>query len=123
MTASAVDNTSYVARGVSGSLVGGDIADPWRRHECPPPHSYPSPRRDHRRQSGPTRLLDTIGGEVVFEIFWFVAILGALMNMFLIGWHTRADEESGRAELIRSARVSRHAPLAAALGLALIARS
>ena len=38
--------------------------------------------------------------------------------MFLIGRHTRSDEETGRAELIRSARVGRHAPLAAALGLA-----
>ena len=68
--------------------------------------------------SGPTRLLDSIGGEVVFEIFAFVAIVVALMNMFLVGRHTRADEETGRAELLRSARVGRRAPLAAALGLA-----
>ena len=68
--------------------------------------------------SGPTRLLDSIGGEIVFEIFAFVAVVVALMNMFLVGRHTRADEESGRAELIRSARVGRQAPLAAALTLA-----
>jgi hypothetical protein len=68
--------------------------------------------------SGPTRLLQTIGGEVVFEIFAFVSIVVALMNMFLIGRHTRADEESGRAELVRSARVGRRATLAAALTLA-----
>jgi ABC-2 type transport system permease protein len=68
--------------------------------------------------SGPTRLLDSIGGEVVFEVFAFVAIVVALMNMFLVGRQTRADEESGRAELIRSARVGRRAPLAAALALA-----
>ena len=68
--------------------------------------------------SGPRRLLDSIGGEVVFEIFGFVAILVALMSMFLVGRQTRADEESGRAELIRSARVGRRAPLAAALLLA-----
>lgn len=68
--------------------------------------------------SGPIRLLDTIGGEVVFEIFAFVAIVVALMNMFLVGRHTRADEEAGRAELVRSARVGRHAPVAAALALA-----
>ena len=68
--------------------------------------------------NGPTRLLDSIGGEVVFEVFAFVAVVVALMNMFLVGRHTRADEESGRAELIRSARVGRHAPLAAALTLA-----
>jgi ABC-2 type transport system permease protein len=68
--------------------------------------------------SGPTELLDTIGGEVVFEIFAYLAIVVALMNMFLVGRHTRSDEEAGRAELIRSAQVGRHAPLAAALGLA-----
>jgi ABC-2 type transport system permease protein len=68
--------------------------------------------------NGPTRLLDSIGGEVVFEVFAFVAVVVALMNMFLVGRHTRADEESGRAELIRSAQVGRHAPLAAALTLA-----
>ncbi|MEV4622465.1 phosphotransferase [Asanoa sp. NPDC049573] len=44
-----------------------------------------------------------------------------LWNMFLVGRHTRADEESGRAELVRSARVGRGATLAAALGLALLA--
>jgi ABC-2 type transport system permease protein len=68
--------------------------------------------------SGPTQLLATIGGEVVFEIFSYVAIVVALMNMFLVGRHTRADEETGRAELVRSARVGRRAPLAAALCLA-----
>ncbi|MFF2082774.1 ABC transporter permease [Nocardia sp. NPDC058176] len=70
---------------------------------------------------GPTRLLDTIGGEVVFEIFAYLAITAALMNMFLIGRNTRSDEESGRAELVRSARVGRRAPMTAALGTALIA--
>ena len=68
--------------------------------------------------SGPTELLATIGGEVVFEVFSFLAIVVALMNMFLIGRNTRAEEESGRAELIRSARIGRRAPLAAALALA-----
>jgi ABC-2 type transport system permease protein len=68
--------------------------------------------------SGPKELLETIGGEVVFEIFAFLSIVVALMNMFLVGRHTRSDEETGRAELIRSARVGRHAPVAAALGLA-----
>jgi ABC-2 type transport system permease protein len=68
--------------------------------------------------SGPGELLDTIGGEVVFEIFAFAGILVALMNMFLVGRHTRADEESGRAELLRSARVDRRALLTAALAVA-----
>jgi ABC-2 type transport system permease protein len=68
--------------------------------------------------SGPTELLETIGGEVAFEIFAYVAIVVALMNMFLVGRHTRSDEEAGRAELVRSGRVGRHATLAAVLLLA-----
>jgi ABC-2 type transport system permease protein len=73
--------------------------------------------------SGPERLLDTIGGEIVFEIFAYVAVVVALMSMFMVGRHTRADEETGRAELVRSARVGRHAPLAAALALAGLANA
>ncbi|MGW4370601.1 ABC transporter permease [Nocardia takedensis] len=70
---------------------------------------------------GPTRLLDTIGGEILFEVFGYVAIVVALMNMFLIGRHTRSDEEAGRDELIRSARVGRRATVVAALGVAAFA--
>jgi ABC-2 type transport system permease protein len=71
--------------------------------------------------SGPERLLGTIGGEVVFEIFSYLAVVIGLMNMFLVGRHTRTDEETGRGELIRSARTGRHAPLISALCLAGIA--
>ncbi|MET9284704.1 ABC transporter permease [Nocardia beijingensis] len=67
---------------------------------------------------GPTRLLTTIGGEIVFEILAYLAVVVALMNMFLVGRHTRSDEETGRAELLRSARVGRRAPAVAALTLA-----
>jgi ABC-2 type transport system permease protein len=68
--------------------------------------------------SGPKELLQTIGGEVIFEIFAYASIVVALMSMFIVGRNTRSDEETGRAELLRSARVGRHAPLAAALSLA-----
>ncbi len=71
--------------------------------------------------SGPEDLLATVGGEVVFEIFGYAAIVLALMNMFLVGRRTRSDEETGRAELIRSARVGRRAPLVAAVVLAILA--
>ncbi|WP_433831418.1 ABC transporter permease [Actinoplanes sp. CA-015351] len=71
--------------------------------------------------SGPSELLGTIGNEIVFEMFAFGAIIVALMNMFLVGRHTRADEEAGRTELIRSAQVGRHSPLYAALALAALA--
>lgn len=69
---------------------------------------------------GPEELLSTVGGEVVFEIFAYLAIVIGLMNMFLVGRHTRADEEAGRSELLRSAPVGRHAGLAAVLLLALL---
>jgi len=68
--------------------------------------------------AGPRELIATIGGEVLFEIFGYVLIMVALMNMFLVGRNSRADEETGRAELIRSTRVGRRAPLLAALLLA-----
>lgn len=71
--------------------------------------------------SGPEDLLATVGGEVVFEIFGYAAIVLALMNMFLVGRRTRSDEENGRAELIRSARVGRRAPVVAAVVLAILA--
>ncbi|MFC9964482.1 ABC transporter permease [Nocardia ignorata] len=70
---------------------------------------------------GPTRLLQTVGGEVVFEVFAYLAVVVSLMNMFLIGRNTRTDEELGRAELIRSAPVGRHSTILAALITAMIA--
>lgn len=49
----------------------------------------------------------------VYGLFFFV--LAALMSMLLVTRHTRAEEQSGRAELIRSGVVGRHASLTAAL--------
>jgi ABC-2 type transport system permease protein len=43
------------------------------------------------------------------------------MAMFTVTRHTRADEEAGRTELVRSARVGRHAPLLAAVLLSSLA--
>jgi ABC-2 type transport system permease protein len=71
--------------------------------------------------AGPSDLLESIGGEVVFEIYAFAAVVVGLMNLFLVGRNTRSDEETGRAELIRSARVGRYAPAVAALALAALA--
>jgi ABC-2 type transport system permease protein len=59
--------------------------------------------------------LDTLGGQVVFNIGAFGYVVMALMAMFLIGRHARGDEEAGRTELVRAAEVGRNAPLAAAL--------
>ncbi len=57
--------------------------------------------------AGPVELLENIGGEIVFEVFGYAAVVVALMSMLLVGRLTRTDEETGRTELIRSARVGR----------------
>lgn len=59
--------------------------------------------------------LDSVDRAAVFEAFVTMAVVVALMSVFLVVRHTRADEEAGRAELVRSTRVGRHAPLLAAL--------
>lgn len=55
----------------------------------------------------------------VYGIFFFVG--AALMSMLLVTRHTRADEQAGRAELVRSNPVGRHAALSAALAVAAVA--
>jgi len=45
------------------------------------------------------------------------ALLAGLMSVFIVVRHTRADEESGRLELVGATAVGRHASLAAALVL------
>lgn len=70
---------------------------------------------------GPARALDTVGGQVFWQISAFGAVVAGLMSMFLVARHTRAEEESGRDELVRSAAVGRHAPLVAAFLVAVLA--
>jgi putative exporter of polyketide antibiotics len=45
------------------------------------------------------------------------------MSVFLVVRHTRGDEEAGRLELVRSARVGRQAPLTSALAVAALANA
>ncbi|HEY5187187.1 MAG TPA: ABC transporter permease, partial [Actinomycetes bacterium] len=54
---------------------------------------------------GPARALDTIGGQVAWQASAFGAILAWLMSMFLVGRHTRVEEETGRDELLRASPV------------------
>ena len=49
------------------------------------------------------------------------ALFAALMSVFIVIRHSRADEEAGRLELIGSARVGRQAPLVSAIGVAALA--
>lgn len=69
--------------------------------------------------AGPPRALNTVGGQVTWQASAFGAICAGLMSMFLIGRHTRAEEESGRDELLRSTPLGRWAPQTAALATAL----
>ncbi|GAB3596148.1 ABC transporter membrane-spanning protein [Angustibacter peucedani] len=71
--------------------------------------------------AGPARALNTLGGQVAWQASAFGAIVAGLMSMFLVGRHTRAEEESGRDELVRSSAVGREAPLAAAAVVVLVA--
>lgn len=51
----------------------------------------------------------------------YVFILAALMSIFLVTRHTRAEEQSGRAELLRASVLGRHTMLTATLVVALLA--
>lgn len=65
--------------------------------------------------NGPPQGLDTVGGEVAFNTGTFGLILMGLMSLFVLGRMTRGEEEAGRAELVRSLPVGRHALPASAL--------
>ncbi|GIG86768.1 ABC transporter permease [Plantactinospora endophytica] len=60
--------------------------------------------------SGPS-----LGSVVTAEAYTMLALLAALLSTFAVVRHTRQNEETGRAELLGSAVVGRHAPLSAAL--------
>ena len=70
--------------------------------------------------TGPTFDLTSIGGLTAWRIGASAAVLLGLMNIFTVVRHTRAEEQDGRLELIGAGVVGRHAPLAAAVGLAVI---
>ena len=71
--------------------------------------------------AGPARALNTVGGQVTWQSAAFGAILTGLMSMFLVARHTRAEEESGRDELLRAAAVGRHSTTTAAFLTAVVA--
>jgi ABC-2 type transport system permease protein len=60
----------------------------------------------------------TYGAMTANELLPSAAIAVALMSVFLVVRHTRAEEESGRAELVRATAVGRHAALASTLVVA-----
>ncbi|MFE5238710.1 MULTISPECIES: ABC transporter permease [unclassified Streptomyces] len=73
--------------------------------------------------SGPRHYLDdyTFGAMLGHQMLGFTAVLTGLMSVLVVTRHTRDEEETNRAELVRSTVVGRHAHLAAALWTAVIA--
>lgn len=59
--------------------------------------------------NGPDQALDTLGGQVAFQVSSFGLVVTALMAVFMVGRETRGEEESGRLELLRSLPLGRHA--------------
>ena len=59
--------------------------------------------------------------DLSYEVFFvgtyglYFLLAAALMNILLVSRHTRVEEQSGRAELVRASAVGRNAPLTATL--------
>ena len=66
---------------------------------------------------GPAYNLMSVGGDTAWQWGGIGAIVTGLMSMFIVGRHTRGEEQSGRSELVRSAVVGRYAQTAATLVL------
>ena len=64
---------------------------------------------------GPAYRVTTVGGDTAWQWGAIGAVVAALMSMFIVGRHTRAEEQTGRSELIRASVVGRNAPTAATL--------
>lgn len=63
----------------------------------------------------------SVGALTVWRYGVWAALFAALMSIFTVVRHSRANEEAGRQELIGSAQVGRQAPLGAAIGVSVLA--
>ena len=71
--------------------------------------------------NGRPAAVDSIDGIAVYESSTVAVLAVSLMSVFLVVRHTRAEEETGRAELLRSTVLGRHAATAAAVLVAVLA--
>ncbi|WP_165989760.1 ABC transporter permease [Streptomyces sp. YIM 98790] len=73
--------------------------------------------------SGPAHYLTdyNYGSMLAHQTISFAAVLVGIMSVLIVSRHTRTEEETGRAELLRASVVGRHAHLTAALAVAVIA--
>ena len=76
-----------------------------------------------KAMAGPGHGIDnyTFGAMMTNEYLGFMVIFAALMSVFMVVRHTRAEEEEGRAELVRANVTGSAAALSAALTAAVLA--
>jgi ABC-2 type transport system permease protein len=65
--------------------------------------------------TGPAYAIDTVGGDTAWQVGGFGGAVVAMASMILVGRHTRAEEQSGRSELLRANVLGRYAHPTAAL--------
>ena len=74
--------------------------------------------------NGPPVALDTVGGQIAFQIGAPGLVIVGLMTLMTVIRLTRGEEEPGRLELVRALPVGRHAPIVAAgsigLGMSIV---
>lgn len=61
---------------------------------------------------------DSLGSLIIWKAGLFAVVAAALLGIFTLIRHTRADEEAGRLELVGATVVGRYAPLLASLAVA-----
>lgn len=62
----------------------------------------------------------TIGSLISHQLLGFTAIFAGIMSVLFVVRHSRTEEETGRAELVRAGVVGRYAHLASALALTVL---
>jgi ABC-2 type transport system permease protein len=65
--------------------------------------------------NGPAQALDTLGGQIAFQVGAFGLVVVAMMSLLMVGRLTRGEEEAGRLELLRSLPLGRDASPTAAM--------
>ncbi|MGH3416848.1 MAG: ABC transporter permease, partial [Actinocrinis sp.] len=63
----------------------------------------------------------SLGGLTAWRVTVLLATLASIMSVLLVVRHTRAEEQTGRQELLGAASVGHRAPLMSALSVAMLA--
>lgn len=112
---------------VLGGLMAASAASVLSLYDTPEAlRTYAELARDNTAiivQAGPGHGLDdpTTAAVLMNESGIWMAIAVAIMSLFMVTRHTRHEEDSGRAELMRAAPVGRYSPAAATMMAVLIA--